>query len=731
MESLLKNLKKQVECSICLDTFTEPKTIACLHTFCCECLKKHALISQRDGQFRCPECQAQITVPEGNRFDLLPTSFHHNSLLGLLAVQQTGDGKEISCGICKKKSAEISYCFDCEKLLCCDCVNAHELFKHAAFEGHKVTPVKQFQAEDYEAMLKRQAFCSQKYHEREVTRFYCRNCESCVCQVCLVTEHKNHDIEPLEKAADSERAKILAGTEVMKEKEQVCSDVIRKFEEAAVNLEVNCTDAKRQVTQTAEQMIAAIREREREAIAALETTRVSRMEKLDTTRKQLQLVAKQMNQAAEFASDLAQRSSSTDIFQSNNGLQQRFEELSKVPVPPLPVSSFVKFVPISTPGNSRLGRIRTGETDPNRSTVEGLSETFQAGKEAVIYIYPKTDKGELSNQHTDHVEVLIEPMHRVASLVINKQTGGNFELKFIPRVPGVYNITAKINEEKLPKSPFTIQVKERRLEIVGELDVSRNGTVNPPAGIAVNSEGLIAVADCGNNCIRIFDKEGKYVRQLGYKGKNPGGLASPTDVTFMNDDEVLVADEGNHRIQKFNVHTGLLINSFGENGTEDAEFHKPRSVCMDGDGRVVVADFGNSRVQVLTKEGVPVLNFADTGPQRNQPQGCVFHKDIIIVSDYGNKYLQVFDFSGNFLRNIGEGGEADGQFKDPIGMCVDKHDNILVCDYSKGNVQQFSFDGRFTGKSVAKLQAPWGIAIMPDGRILVASCEMNKVFIMK
>ena len=96
MESLLKNLKKHVECSICLDDFKEPKTIACLHTFCCECLKKHALMSQRDGQFRCPECQTQIVIPEGNRFDQLPTSFLHNSLLSLLTVQQSGDRGEIS-----------------------------------------------------------------------------------------------------------------------------------------------------------------------------------------------------------------------------------------------------------------------------------------------------------------------------------------------------------------------------------------------------------------------------------------------------------------------------------------------------------------------------------------------------------------------------------------------------------------------------------------------------------
>ena len=87
MESLLVNLKKQVTCSICLDTYTEPKTISCLHTFCCECLEKHARVSQKQGKFRCPECQAAIDLPEGNRFDRLPNSFFHKSLLSLLAVR--------------------------------------------------------------------------------------------------------------------------------------------------------------------------------------------------------------------------------------------------------------------------------------------------------------------------------------------------------------------------------------------------------------------------------------------------------------------------------------------------------------------------------------------------------------------------------------------------------------------------------------------------------------------
>ena len=84
MNPLLKSLKKQVTCSICLDTYTEPKTISCLHTFCCECLERHAIENQRQEKFRCPECQAEIDLPQGNCFDRLPNSFFHKSLLGVL-----------------------------------------------------------------------------------------------------------------------------------------------------------------------------------------------------------------------------------------------------------------------------------------------------------------------------------------------------------------------------------------------------------------------------------------------------------------------------------------------------------------------------------------------------------------------------------------------------------------------------------------------------------------------
>ena len=567
MESLLKKLKEYVTCSICWDTFTEPKTITCLHTFCCECLKRHALTTQQHGKFRCSECQAQVDVPES--FDKLPTGFLQNSLLGVLAVQKSGDGSEINCGNCRKKSAETSFCFECGKFMCPDCVNAHELLRNVAFEGHKVRPIKHFQAQDYEALLKRQSFCSQQYHEREVTRFFCIDCQTCVCQVCVVTDHKNHTVDPLDKAADAEKAKVMAAAELIKENSKVCSDMIGEFEQTAVDLETNSIAAKQKVSQTAEQMIDKIREREREAITTIENTRVSRNEKLNAAKAQVQSLVKQMNQAVEFASNLVQISSSSDIMQSKENLEKRFEDLNKITAPALPVSSFVKFVSTAEPE-----RLNLGVTAISEPIVEGLTQDFQAGVETELVISPKLVH---EDQRTFHVGVLVEPAEQVGSMTTIQREDGNFLVKFTPKVPGTYNIKVAINGANLYQSPVIAQVKERRLEIVGELDL-KGENLAMPYRIAVNSKGLIAVSDFLISCVLIFDKEGKYLRQFGCEGEKAGQFKQPTGVTYLNDDHILVADQFNRRIQQFNVHTGNFVKAFGKEGSGEGELCFPEGV---------------------------------------------------------------------------------------------------------------------------------------------------------
>ena len=347
MESFFRNLTEQVICSICLETYKKPKIISCFHTFCCDCLQKHATKSQRNGKFRCPECRAEIKLPEGNRFHNLPASFFHNRLLSLLAVRESGHGTSITCGNCKKTSqSNVHYCFDCIRFMCLDCLNAHEVMS-TDFGGHKVMPVKDFQDQDYEALLKQQHFCSKKFHEKQIKKFFCLQCKSSVCHICILTDHQNHKVDLIDNVAENEKGNITANAALVRERRTDLKKVLRQIEETELNLERNVASAKAKVNQAAEHMIAQIREREKEAIASLETTRVTRLESINSSKAATESLVKQMDQVVEFAENLSQRSSSSDIMENKDNLRQKFIELREIEFPIHHDTSFIKFVPSS------------------------------------------------------------------------------------------------------------------------------------------------------------------------------------------------------------------------------------------------------------------------------------------------------------------------------------------------------------------------------------------------
>ena len=292
----------------------------------------------------------------------------------------------------------------------------------------------------------------------------------------------------------------------------------------------------------------------------------------------------------------------------------------------------------------------------------------------------------------------------------------------------------KINGQKLAKSPFSILVKARELNVVGKLDFQRK-MLQGPTGIAVNSKGVIAVADSEGHCIQVFDETGKFVRKLGSHGDENGQLRIPVDVTFLNDDEILVADQYNHRIQQLNVQTGNFVKSFGKKGSGDGEFENLASVCITSDGRFTVAtDFKNSRIQVFTMDGEPVFKFGDSGPERlDHPLSFACYEEKFIVTDKNNNCVKVFDEKGQFLYKFGEKGNGDGQMDQPYGFCVDKHNNVFLCDWGNNRVQQFTLEGTFTGKTSTNIQFgwPWGVTTMLDDRILVTDFRKKEVYILK
>ena len=115
VQQLFTILKKEGECPLCLETVNNPKTLPCLHSFCLECLDKHAGFARRQLQatIKCPVCQTSFQIPEGDSFKNLPTSYHLNRLVDVLALKDGGTQAQ-KCSSCDENNASSSYCFICQ-----------------------------------------------------------------------------------------------------------------------------------------------------------------------------------------------------------------------------------------------------------------------------------------------------------------------------------------------------------------------------------------------------------------------------------------------------------------------------------------------------------------------------------------------------------------------------------------------------------------------------------------
>lgn len=117
-----------------------------------------------------------------------------------------------------------------------------------------------------------------------------------------------------------------------------------------------------------------------------------------------------------------------------------------------------------------------------------------------------------------------------------------------------------------------------------------------PAGMAVDHDGNLYVADSLNNRIEIFDGDGKFVSTFGKAGDGPGYFARPKGVAIDSDDHIWVVDGMQDRVQVFNKDAQLLI-SFGGHGLLPGMFQGIVGITIDKQNRVFTSEIFPGRVQ--------------------------------------------------------------------------------------------------------------------------------------
>ena len=741
IKTLLHNLREEVSCPVCTNVYTDPKHLPCLHTFCLQCLK-HTTSHGRDT-IRCPKCQAISRVPKSGDLRDLPTSFYLNGLIDVLAIKEWKTSP-VRCDNCDKKSSESSYCFHCCVFWCEKCIIGHNIIR--SNKDHRVLALKDFHDKDYEDVMKRPAFCHKEDHNKEELKYFCKDCETPVCQICVTIEHGGHNIKLIKEEAERQKTEIKSFIEKQRHNLQAKMNAVSRLDEDCATLIQQGEDVKREIQTFVDNLIAVIEANKKNIFAEVEKETSKSIESITRRKTEIERQMTAIKSSLEKADKLFTRSTNAEIVQlkkSSDAIFEGVHQIEPTDCDPELVAHFVfveNYKLFNTVKTEQIGTLNK-PTQAGHCDIEGKGlEEGIALREAHFTLTTKDTEGRQCYNERDHVTVEIrdeQGRECTSEIQINDCKDGLYQVRYCPRDPGKCQVTVKVNGEHVRDSPFAVQVTPFQFKPV--LSFGKEGSSERmfrlPWGVAVNAKDEIAVTDYYNNRVQIFNSEGNYLRSFGRSATKEGEFQSPAGITYHNNGNIFVADNGNNRIQIFKG-KGEYVGSFGGRGSLDSQLISPWGLSVDSDGNIIVADSGNRLIKIFSPDGNFLTKIGELG-SFTLPFHCIQYERYLIVSDYGEHCIKVFDRKGNFQYKFGKKGGGDGELNSPTGLLVNKSGHLMVCDEFNHRIQVFELNGKFLGKfgikgaNLGEFNNPTSLAVLSNGQIVVCDALNHRIQILE
>ena len=736
VQQLLTNLKKKAECPLCLETVKDPKTLPCLHSFCLQCIDKHAGYAKRklETTIKCPVCQACFQIPEGDTFGSLPTSFHLNRLVDLLALRD-GSHESQRCSSCEENNTATCYCFVCQNFLCEDCFDAHQRLK--ATRGHRSVFIENLQAQDVEDLMHRPAMCAKKYHENEPLDYYCQDCSVCICHKCSIVSHNRHSLVDLQEAAEEQKMQITQVFARVKEKLVTVMSKISEQIELMKKSEEEICAAEEKVTKTVQEIIRVAKEHETAVKTKLAEMKVSQQRNFAAEIGNVRLIAAQLRSSVENGEDVIQRSIGPEILQAGHAVLGRCEELLTTQdievCKPQHVVYCVNLEAMNTVRGLVPGQVFETNTDPSQSSAEGrgLIEAL-ANNETNFTVTTRDSKGTQWYNEQDKLTVIVRSQkEEEEETKIDDCKNGSYVVRYKPKSVGLRDISVEVNGQPLTGSPWRVQATGHQYIAIHSFGShgTEPGQFKGPVSIAVNKRtGKIAIADYFNRRVQLFDRECKYLRTIGDKGRDAEKIKFPLSVEFTTSDEVIVIHGELFTSSKMFLFTehGDLIKVIGQHLID------PCSVSVRDDGHMIVCDSGDNSIKVFSPDGTGLVQSFKGPHASDYPASVVYHEDKFFVLYESHNYVKVFNNEGIYLYDIGKEESCAGQlFCFGNKLTIDSFNNLIVCDNNNGRLQVFSLDGKFIYSFNVGIKSPWSVTAFEHNKLLVYDYKKHLIHVLQ
>ena len=695
-ENTVKEFKDQLRCSICHDTFIDPKQLECHHEFCQNCLETMTVnhLGQISPSITCPICRKVTTVPTRGVAGL-QSAFRINRFLDIIEKAATNPGA----------SAE-------------------------KVEGDSVSPTTRAEVK---------LGCLD--HDGKKMELFCETCEKIICWRCIMKggRHHSHDYEEIERAFENYKFKITAELQPMEKQLATTKKALAQLD--ACHGEISHqqmtieADIHRNFDQT--QFCTAMDLRRAELIHQLQQMTQEKLKALAVQRNQIETQLARVSSCLGFIKESLDTEHQKDMLIMKTGIFQQVKELT-------------------TPFPSDKLKPNT-EADMAFSTLEDISATCQKYGQITSTSQPDPSKcyavgkgiesatvGEISTIVLQAIDFKCQPCKKPVQLLqcelVSEITGNRtegtveerrhsqYKIIYQPAIKGRYQLHIKVNGQHITGSPFsvtaTLPVEKLSIPI---------GTIpglEEPKGVSINQRGEVVVSEYNAHRVSIFSPSGEKLRDFGTQGSGEGQFHHPYGVTIDDEGNILVTDHYNHRIQKFTIE-GKFLAAVKRNESGSEFFTYPAGIVFNFSNKKIYVSDHSHHVHVFNSD----LSFSHSfekpgGGQYSVGIACA-HTGIVYMTDYQNHRIYVFTAEGDLLRVIEKWDE--GRDKRPDGIAIDANGMVYVCEAEKNRVIVFDHNDRLvksfgkTGKRVGEFRRPRGIFVNSSGVVYVCDSNNNRI----
>ena len=719
-------------CELCSEYYTDPLMLLCLHSFCMKCLVKVREEQGREESLKCPTCDANVPLPLGKVKGLTQNLWLAHKVLEASVREKISSNDSIPCDQCTASSDDdaVAFCCSCCLFLCDFCKKGHKRMKKTVH--HELIELGGKRVEGGSSFVSRQpTSCAD--HDYETVRFFCQDCEMLVCRDCFIVTHKDHERIEFTKVGDAAR-------EALKESAAKCNEaqVPGTFTESIANgekmlqqIDTRKEEIEKEIEETFTKLKTILEERRRYLLAETEEIASTKKESVKKQLNEFQRLENGVLLGCQLAQSVSECEDFGEVLSIKKLITDQLERCLKASKdhPREIQEDGVILTKLEAAGISdeinRFGGVF--EVDPDIYSVEsGLAIPLATvGKERKFKLAidsPLSLDKATANLKTSFVKC-DETKEEGRVVIVNDNKTAT--VSCTPQSIGQYQLSVTIRGHHIKGSPYCLSAKASK-NYASLPNLSSYNVGNNTFGVAVHGNGDVFASN-NSGFVQVFSQDGNKTRTIGTKGNGDGQFGRPFGLLLVGD-KLYVSDDNLHRVQYFSAITGEYIGQFGTNGNGERQFSNPYGMASDGKGKILVADYSNRRVQVFEEDGT----FIRIIPCNGTPAGVAVDNDgNIHVTIMNQNYVQVFPPEGT--NQLYTYNNPNGYLSYPAGIAIDDEGYIFIMSlhggYSYLNVlspqkTQFNIMSGFHNSYHG-----YGMALDKDGCVYIAdygNCRIMK-----